>query len=107
MMKSHVVFLVLATAMQLAISRYGDVTLDSLRKPPYQARIFALLLLEEELVPSPIPFDVYFATLKIAEERVNQLYGDVVKFDVKIKRSPIRCDSSAAPVFAAEEYVHE
>lgn len=71
------------------------------KRRPYEARVFALLLAEEEL---PYSFDIYYWSLKIAEERVNELYGDFLDIKVKIKRSPIRCDSSAAPVYAAEEY---
>lgn len=76
--------LVLAATLSLPLLVIGK---------PYDARIFALLLAEEELVTSPVPFDIYYATLKIAEQRVNQLYKDVVNVTVKIKRSPIRCDS--------------
>lgn len=94
-MKSQVIFLVLAAICSIPSN-------VSLEKPvaKYKAKVFALLLHEEEL---PYSYDIYYWSLKMAEERVNQLYSNL-DIKVKIKRSPIRCDSSAAPVFAAEEY---
>ena len=108
-MKSHVVsviFLLVGIAIP-SISR--NVSLDKQQPPqrakPYEARVFALLLAEDEFLRAQPTeaFDIYYWSLKIAEERVNELYSNL-DIKVKIKRSPIRCDSSAAPVYAAEEY---
>lgn len=66
----------------------------------YEAKVFALLINEEEL---PYSYKIYLWALKIAEERVKELYPNL-NITVQIKKSPIRCDSSAAPVYAAEEY---
>ncbi|KAI1295476.1 Atrial natriuretic peptide receptor 1 [Halotydeus destructor] len=66
----------------------------------YQAKVFALLLAEEEL---PYSYDIYWWALKMAVERVNGRYSNL-NITITVKKSPIRCDSSAAPVYAAEEY---
>ncbi|RWS16378.1 atrial natriuretic peptide receptor 1-like protein [Dinothrombium tinctorium] len=66
----------------------------------FEAKVFALVLAEEEL---PNSFEVYQSALKIAEQRVNELY-DNLRINVFVRRSDKSCDSSAAPVYAAEEY---
>ncbi|RWS28371.1 atrial natriuretic peptide receptor 1-like protein, partial [Leptotrombidium deliense] len=66
----------------------------------FEAKVFAIVLPDEQL---PFSFDTYSFALKFAEKTVNELYNNF-RVNVTIRKSSMRCDSSAAPVYVAEEY---